>query len=176
MPVRKPLRAALRQLLGPSRAALAGGIGLALLLAPLDLSRQLLVRQDPSRLHALLVDVVGVLTATVGQLALIGALASPGSAVRRWLPDGSRLLQQAVRRRPGVVLAALAAAGLISAVLTLPVSIAALSPGQVLGPLNDPPIGALLLAGASDAVATAVSAPYFAVLVLGLRANGPART
>lgn len=66
VPIAETLRDALRQFLGPRRTALLGGVALALLLAPLDLERQLLVRDDPSRLHALLVDLVGVVTAAVG--------------------------------------------------------------------------------------------------------------
>lgn len=155
------LSAALRDLLGRRRSALLGGLAVALTLAPLDLGRQLLVRDDPSRLNALLVDVVGVLTAALAQVLLVGALAGE----QRWLPGGWRLVLAAVRRRPAALLAGLLLAGGVSAVLTLPVSVAALGLSQVVGPLDGPPLGSLLVAGASDLVATAVTAPYFALLV-----------
>lgn len=137
------------------------GLAAALLLAVADLGRQLPVREDPSRWHALLVDAVGVLTAAVVQVALVGLLAGR----RRWLRDGAGLLLDAVRMRPGTVLAGLVSAGAVSASITLPASLAALGFSQVLGPLRDPPLSALLVAQASDVVATAVTAPWFAVLV-----------
>ena len=151
----------LRDLLGPRRSALLAGLAVALTLAPLDLGRQLLVRDDPSRLHALLVDLVGVATGAVAQVVLVGLLA----ARRAWLTAGVRLVLAALRRRPAALVAGLLLAGAVSAVLTLPVSVAALSPGQVVGPLDGPPLSALLTATASDVVATAVTAPYFALLV-----------
>ncbi len=128
-----------------------------------DLLRQLPVRDDPSRWHALLVDAVGVASAAVLQLALVGLLA--GLPARRWLSGGVGLLVRALRRRPGVVVAGLVLAGAVSAVITLPVSVAALSAEQVLGPLEDPPLSALLIAQLSDVVATALTAPYWALLV-----------
>lgn len=171
MSVVEPLRATLDALFGRRRAAFLGGLTLALVLAPLDLGRQLLVRDDPSRLHALLVDVIGVLTATVGQLALVGAL----SGRRRWLSGGTRLTLEALRRRPVALLAGLVAAGAVSAVLTLPASVAVLSVGQVVGPLQDPSLGAFAIATLSDAVGTAVTAPYFALLVGLLAGAGSQR-
>jgi len=140
---------------------LGTGLAAALLLAVPDLLRQLPVRADPSRLHALLVDVVGVLTATAVQVALIGLLAGRRPALR----EGAALLAEALRRRPGTVLAGLVLAGLVSALLTLVPSVALLGFGQVLGPLQDPPLSDLLLAQLSDVVATALTATYFAVLV-----------
>lgn len=136
------------------------GLTAALVLAVPDLLRQLPVRDDPSRLAALLVDVVGVLSAALVQVALIGMLAG-----LPWLVGGSRLLLGALRRRPGSVVAGLAASGAVSALLTLVPSVALLGYGQVLGPLEDPPLRDLLLAQLSDVVATAVTAPWFAVLV-----------
>ncbi len=164
----RPLTATWRQLVGPRRAVFLGGIALALLLVPLDLGRQLLVRDDPSRLHALLVDVLGVATATIGQLALVGALAGTSG----WLSGGTRLTLAALRRQPKGFLTGLVAAGAVSALLTVPASVAALSVSQVIGPLDSPSVGALLVATASDALGTAVTAPYFAVLV-GLLAIPP---
>ena len=166
------LRHALRLVLGRQRRAFAAGLAAALLLAVPDLGRQLLVRDDPSYAHALLVDVVGVLTAALVQLALVGLVA--GEPARRWLTGGVRLLLVALRERPVVVLAGLVCAGAVSALLTVPASVAALGVQQVIGPLTGPPISALLLAQASDVVATAVTAPYFAVLV-ATSAGAPAR-
>ena len=141
-------------------AHLLRGLAVALVLAVADLLRQLPVRDDPSRAAALLVDVVGVLSATVAQVALVGALAG-----LPWLAGGVRLLAAAVRARPGTVLAGLAVAGSVSALLTLLPSVLLLGYGQVLGPLQDPPLRDLVLAQASDVVATAVTAPWFALLV-----------
>lgn len=136
------------------------GLVAALLLAVPDLGRQLPVRDDPSRVSALLVDVVGVLSAGVVQVALIGLLA--GLAPLR---GGLALLLSAVRARPGTVLAGLATAGSVSALLTLVPSVLLLGYGQVLGPLRDPPLWQLVAAQGSDVAATAVTAPWFAVLV-----------
>jgi len=160
------LRETLRALLGPRRAALVAGALLAAALMVPDFLRQLPVRDDPSRIDALLVDLLGVLTATIGQVALVGALvgALGGAPARRWLARGVELVLRAARRRPAALLAGLVAAGAVSAVLTLPVSIAALGLGQVIGPLRDPSLGTLGVATLSDAVATAVTAPYFALL------------
>ncbi|MCW2777156.1 MAG: hypothetical protein JWN17_881 [Frankiales bacterium] len=152
----------------------AVGLLAAALLGVPDLLRQLPVRDDPSRWHALLVDVVGVLSAAVVQLALVGVLNGVGAA------GGLRLVLDALRRRPGTVVAGLAAAGTVSALLTLVPSVALLGYGQVLGPLHDPPLSRLVLAQVSDVVATAVTAPWFAVLVgvvtgrRGPRPAGPA--
>jgi len=136
------------------------GLLAALLLAVPDLGRQLPVRADPSRLHALLVDVVGVLSAGVVQVALVGLLAGLPA-----LRGGAGLLAAAVRRRPRAVLAGLLCAGTVSAVLTLVPSVLLLGPAQVLGPLEGPALWRLVAAQASDVVATAVTAPWFAVLV-----------
>ncbi len=152
-----PLRRALRAL---TTADLLRGLVAATLLGVPDLLRQLPVRDDPSYAHALLVDVVGVLSAGVVQVALIGMLAG-----LPWLSGGARLLLVAVRRSPGTVLAGLVAAGGVSALLTLVPSVLLLGLDQVLGPLQDPPLRDLLLAQVSDVVATALTAPYFAVLV-----------
>lgn len=136
------------------------GLVAALLLAVPDLARQLPVRDDPSRVAALLVDVVGVLSAGIVQVGLIGLLA--GLAL---LGGGLALLLRAVRAHPGTVLAGLAAAGGVSALLTLVPSVLLLGYAQVLGPLRDPPLWQLVAAQASDVVATGITAPWFAVLV-----------
>ncbi len=154
----------------PARHVVLGGLLLAAVLLPLDLARQLPVRDDPSHLHAFLVDALGVLMAAVGQLLLIGyardgrCRSGPGAA---WA---------AVRRRPAVVVAGLLLAGAVSAVLTVPVSVAVLGAGQVLGPLHGPSLFSLSLAGLSDAVATAVTAPWFAALVVRTAAEDGQRT
>lgn len=169
--VRAPLLHALRLVVGPERRVFAVGVVAALLLAVPDLGRQLLVRDDPSYPHALLVDVVGFVSAALVQVALVGGAAhAPG---RRWLTTGLRLVLAGLRQRPAVLVSGLVCAGAVSALLTLPASVAALGAGQVIGPLHGPPLSALLVAGASDALATAVTAPYFAVLVVSL--TGPAR-
>ena len=150
---------------GAFRLGLAG----ALLLAVPDLLRQLPVRDGQGGLPAaLLVDVVGVLTATAVQLTLVGLVNGTGAA------SGPGLVLAALRRRPGVVVAGLTAAGAVSALLTLVPSVALLGLGQVVGPLQGPPLSHLLLAQASDVVATAVTAPWFALLV-GLVATEPFR-
>ena len=143
------------------------GLVAALLLAVPDLARQLPVRDDPSRLAAAGVDVVGVLAAGVVQVALIGLLAgvAPMRGGLGLLHGGLALLRDAVRTRPGLVLAGLAAAGGTSALLTLVPSVLLLGYAQVLGPLRDPPLWQLVAAQASDVVATALTAPWFAVLV-----------
>lgn len=149
------------------------GLLAALLLAVPDLGRQLPVRDDGSRVNALLVDVVGVLSAGVVQVALIGLLAGLPP-----LRGGAALLRDAVRARPGTVLAGLVAAGATSALVTLLPSVLLLGPGQVLGPLQDPPLWQLVAAQASDVLATALTAPWFAVLVrqVARAGNGDAPT
>lgn len=173
-PATAPVRAALQDYRARLPAALGAGVLLALLLLPLDLGRQLLVRDDPSLVHALLVDVVGVLLATAGQLALVGALT--GSRPGRWLADGTARTLAAVRRHPRAVLLGLVGAGVVSGLLTLPVSVAALGADQVLGPLEDPPLAALVVASLSDALGTAVTAPFFALLVGRLTGRGADRS
>ena len=171
MPAAEPgtrarLLTALHLVLGPERRAYAVGLLAALLLAVPDFCRQLPVRNDPSYAHALVVDVIGFVSAALVQLALVGVAA--GARPGRWLPTGVRLALAGLRDHPLVILGGLVCAGAVSAVLTLPVSVAALGVRQVIGPLHGPSIAALLVAQASDVVATAVTAPYFAVLVASL--------
>lgn len=172
---------------GPDRSLLAAGVragrrayalalaGAVLLFVP-DLGRQLLVRDDPSYPHALLVDVVGVVTAALVQVSLVGAVA--GASPARWLPGGTALVLRAVREDWRTVLAGLVAYGGVSALITVPVSVAALGVRQVIGPLHDPSVGALVVAGLSDLVGTALTAAWFASLVVSLtgsRAGQPQR-
>lgn len=145
---------------------LLAGVALALVLAPLDLARQLPVRDSPSVLAALLVDLVGVAVAVLGQLVLVGVAA--GARPAGWLPVGAAHVGRALRAHPQALLAGLLTAGAVSACVTLPVSVAALGAAQVLGPLQSPSTSALLVATAGDAVATALTAPFFAVLAAGL--------
>jgi hypothetical protein len=137
-----------------------------------DVLRQVLVWDDPSRGHALLVDVVGFLTGLAAQLWVTGAVAglSEGSSRGTWrgaLPRGAALAWQAVRRSPATVLAGVVLGGAVSAVLTLPASVAALGFGHVLGPLGAPSAGAFAVAAVSDAVASCVTLPFLG-LVLAL--------
>lgn len=159
-PPRPPVGALLAAAARMRAGDLLRGLAVALVLAVPDLARQLPVRDDPSFGHALVVDALGVLGAALAQVALIGMLAGVP-----WLRGGLRLLAVAVRQWPGTVLAGLAAAGAVSALLTLLPSVLLLGYGQVLGPLRDPPLGDLVLAQLSDVLATALTAPYFAVLV-----------
>lgn len=174
--LRAELTAPLRLLRTGHPSTYAVGLLAAVLLAVPDLGRQLLVRDDPSRWHALLVDVVGFASATVVQVALVGA--ATGAPGRRWLSAGTTRLLALVRARPLLVLAGLVCAGAVSAVLTVPASVAVLGVGQVVGPLHDPALWRLGVAQLSDLVATAVTAPYFAVLVAtsrSAREDGPHR-
>jgi len=141
-----------------------------------DVLRQVLVWDDPRFAAALLVDVVGFGTALVAQLWMTGALvdlpdgggARPAGALRR----GVRLGRRAVRRAPGTVAAGVVCGGAVSALLTIPASVAALGPHRVLGPLDSPGAGAFTVATVSDLVASAVTLPFLA-LVLVLVATGP---
>ncbi|KQS57811.1 hypothetical protein ASG36_14555 [Geodermatophilus sp. Leaf369] len=154
----------------------AGPAYLAALLATLvntvpDVGRKVLVWDDPSGWHALAVAVVGVLTAAVAQLWVTGVVAGlthDGSA--RWsgaLRRGTGLAWVAVRRAPRTVLAGLVTGGAVSALLTLPASVAALGLDRLLGPLDSPAVGAFAVAAVSDVVASVVTLPFLAfVLVL----------
>lgn len=148
-----------------------------------DVLRQVLVWDDPRLWAALAVDVVGFLTALVAQLWVTGAVAGLVDGGRLTLAGalgrGTALAVRAVRRAPGTVLAGVVTGGAVSALLTLPASIAALGADRVLGPLDSPDVGAFAVATVSDFVASAVTLPYLAlVLVLvvvatGFRAGSP---
>ncbi len=143
-----------------------------------DVVRQLLVYSDPSRLNALLVDVVGFATALVAQLWLTGALTElPGTGrvrPRGALGRGTATALRAVRTSPAAVLAGVVLGGTVSALLTLPASVAALSVGQVIGPLDSPSAAAFTVATVSDVVASWVTLPFLAV-VLVLTAGSTSR-
>lgn len=179
--------------MSPGRSVLAEAVGLlrrhpgppylAALVATLvntvpDIGRQRLVWDDPSGWHALLVDVVGVLTAVVAQLWVTGAVAAvPATGRTSWtgaLRRGTALAWTAVRTAPGTVLAGIVAGGAVSAVLTLPASIGALGLDRVLGPLDSPGVGAFAVAAVSDVVASTVTLPFLAlVLVLVAARRSP---
>lgn len=135
-----------------------------------DVARQLLVHDSPSVAAALLVDVVGFGTALVAQLWVTGAVTA--------LPDGGRLTLRgalgrgtgvalrAVRTAPGAVALGVVLGGAVSALLTLPPSIAALGVDGVLGPLGSPGAGAFAVATVSDVVASVVTLPFLAIVLV----------
>lgn len=135
-----------------------------------DVLRQLLVYRDPSLAHALLVDVVGFGTGLVAQLWLTGALTGlpgtgrvrPGGALGR----GTATALRAVRTSPAAVLAGVVLGGAVSALITLPASVAALGLGQVIGPLDAPSAAAFTVATVSDVAASAVTLPFLAVVLV----------
>ncbi len=145
-----------------------------------DVLRQVLVWDDPSRARALGVDVVGFGTGLLAQLWLTGAVAalptggalSPRGALRR----GPALAWAAVRRAPGAAAAGVVVGGATSALVTLPASVAALGFDRVLGPLDAPGVGAFAVATASDAVATCLTLPVLALVLVVAARGAPARS
>ena len=139
-----------------------------------DVVRQVLVWDSPSVGAAVLVDVIGFSTALVAQLWLTGAVADlpVDGGLRRdgALRRGTGLAWRAVRRAPATVLAGVVLGGGVSALLTIPASVAALGWRRVLGPLDAPPVGDFVVATVSDAVASWVTLPFLA-LVLALVAQ-----
>ena len=135
-----------------------------------DVLRQLLVYRDPSRLDALLVDVVGFTTGLLAQVWLTGALTDlPGSGRVRTAGAFTRGVTTAVRAgrtSPAAVLAGVVLGGGVSALITLPPSIAALGLGGVLGPLDAPSAGAFTVATVSDVVASWVTLPFLALVLV----------
>ena len=172
---RAVLPAALRLLRRRAGAAYAAAaLATAVNTVP-DVLRQVLVWSSPSALAALAVDVVGFLTALVAQVWVVGALvpmavgggARPASwSGRGALRRGLRTSASAVRAAPGTVLAGVVTGGAVSALVTVPASVAALGWRSVLGPLGDPPAGAFAVAAASDVVASALTLPYLALVVV----------
>lgn len=135
-----------------------------------DVVRQLLVRDDPRIAAALLVDVLGFATGVVAQLWVTGAVAAlpggggltPAGALRR----GAGLAWRAVRTAPGAVALGVVLGGAVSALLTVPASVAALGLDGVVGPLGSPGAGAFTVATASDLVASVVTLPFLAVVLV----------
>ncbi|MEH3079052.1 MAG: hypothetical protein PGN11_20735 [Quadrisphaera sp.] len=157
----------------------AAGLATAVNTVP-DVLRQLAVWTSPSQSAAVVVDVIGFLTGLVAQVWVVGALAAlpdggpwrAAGALRR----GVRLSATALRRGPFAVVAGVLTGGAVSAAVTLPASVAALGWRSVLGPLGDPPVGAFTVAAVSDVVASALTLPYLAlVVVLVARAGAPRR-
>lgn len=135
-----------------------------------DVGRQLLVWDDPRVWTAVLVDVVGFLTALVAQLWVTGAVAGlpEGGRLRvaGALRRGTGLAWAAVRTAPGTVATGVALGGAVSALLTVPASVAAIRLSSVLGPLVSPPAGGFAVAAISDVVASAVTLPFLALVLV----------
>jgi hypothetical protein len=168
------VRAALLLLRRNWRAAYPVAIAATLVNTVPDVVRQLLVWDDPRLATAVLVDVVGFATAVVAQLWVTGALAGlpeGGPArVAGALRRGTGLAWTAVRRAPATVAAGVVLGGAVSALLTIPASVAAIGATHVLGPLDAPAAGDFAVAAVSDVVASAVTLPFLAlVLVLAAR-------
>jgi fumarate reductase subunit D len=166
----RTVRAALRLLRAHWRVAYLVALAATLVNTVPDVVRQVLVRDDPRVTSALLVDVVGFATGLLAQLWVTGAVAglpaghgpTPAGALRR----GVDLARRAVRRAPGTVATGIALGGGVSALLTLPASVAALGLHRVLGPLDGPDPGAFVLAAASDVVASVVTLPFLALVLV----------
>jgi hypothetical protein len=176
------IREALQLLRRHARAAYLVALAATLVNTVPDVLRQVLVWDDPHLAAALAVDVVGFGTALVAQLWVTGALATLPAGERPVLSGalgrGTRLAVQAVRRAPGTVLAGVVLGGAVSALLTIPASVAALGFHQVLGPLDAPGVGAFAVAAVSDVVASVVTLPFLALVVVlvagGNRLTAPA--
>ena len=175
------VRAALVLLRRHWRTAYLVALGATLVNTVPDVVRQLLVWDDPRTASAVLVDVLGFATAVVAQLWVTGALAGlpedrparTAGALRR----GTRLAWTAVRRAPATVAAGVVLGGAVSALLTVPASVAAIGLPRVLGPLDGPSPGGFAVAAVSDVVASAVTLPFLAlVLVLAGRGRLAPRT
>jgi hypothetical protein len=168
------VRAALLLLRRYWRVAYPVALGATLVNTVPDVGRQLLVWDDERLATAVLVDVVGFATAVVAQLWVTGALAGlpeGGPArVAGALRRGTGLAWTAVRRAPATVAAGVVLGGAVSALLTVPASVAAIGATHVLGPLDAPAPGDFGVAALSDVVASAVTLPFLAlVLVLAGR-------
>lgn len=164
------VRSALRLLRRHWRAAyLAAAVATAANTVP-DVARQLLVWDDGRVAAALLVDVVGFLTGVLAQLWVTGALAAlPDEGrlrFRRALPRGAGLAWAAVRSAPGTVATGVVLGGAVSALLTGPASVAAIGLHRVIGPLDQPPVGGFALASLSDVVASVVTLPFLALVLV----------
>lgn len=164
------VRAALLLLARNWRTAYPVAIGATLLNTVPDVGRQLLVWDDPRVAAAVLVDVVGFVTAVVAQLWVTGALAGlPEGAPARVagaLRRGTGLARSAVRRAPGTVAAGVVLGGAVSALLTVPASVAAIGATHVLGPVDAPAPGHFAVAAVSDVVASAVTLPVLALVLV----------
>lgn len=172
------LRAALGVLRRHARTAWLVALAATLVNTVPDVLRQVLVWDDPRLAAALAVDAVGFTTGLIAQLWVTGALAGlpagRGAETAGALRRGVVLAARAVRRAPGTVLAGVVTGGAVSALLTVPASVAALGADRVLGPLDSPGVGPFTVAAVSDLVASAATLPFLAVVVV-LASGWPAR-
>ncbi|MGY1856952.1 hypothetical protein [Modestobacter sp. SYSU DS0290] len=164
------LGAALRLLARRWRAAYLAALVAASVNAVPDVLRQVLVWDDPRYAAALAVDVVGFSTALIAQLWVTGAVAGlpDGGPLRLGgaLGRGTRTALAAVRRAPLTVLAGVVAGGAVSALLTVPASVAALGLDRVIGPLDSPGVVPFAVATVSDWVASTATLPFLAVVLV----------
>ena len=153
-----------------ARTAYAVALAATLVNTVPDVARQVLVWDDPRYPAAAAVDVLGFLTGLVAQLWVTGALTTlPSSgrpALRGALRRGAGCAWTAVRTAPATVLTGVVLGGAVSALLTLPPSIAALGLRRVIGPLDSPDVGAFTVAAVSDVVASAVTLPFLALVLV----------
>ncbi len=164
------VRAALAVLRRHWRPAYLAALAATLVNTLPDVVRQLLVRDDPDVPAAVLVDVVGFATGLLAQLWVTGAVAalptggglSPAGALRR----GAGTAWRALRAAPGAVALGVVLGGAVSALLTVPAAVAALGLDGVLGPLDSPGAGAFTVAAVSDLVASVVTLPFLAVVLV----------
>lgn len=163
------VRTALRLLGRHWRTAYLAAIGATLVNTVPDVVRQVLVWDDPRVPAAVLSDVVGFLTALVAQLWVTGVLAGlPEGGPARIagaLRRGTRVAWTAVRRAPATVATGVVLGGAVSALLTVPASVAAIGLTRVLGPLDAPAPGDFAVAAVSDVVASAVTLPFLALVL-----------
>ena len=164
------VRAALAVLRRHWRPAYLAALAATLVNTLPDVVRQLLVRDDPDVAAAVLVDVVGFATGLLAQLWVTGAVGAlpagggltPAGALRR----GAGTAWRALRGAPGTVALGVVLGGAVSALLTVPASVAALGLDGVLGPLGSPGAGAFAVATGSDLVASVVTLPFLAVVLV----------
>ncbi len=172
------VRDALRLLGQHARTVYLASAAVTLVNTVPDVVRQVLVWDDPRIASAVLVDVIGFLTALAAQLWLTGAVsglpAGRGLDPRGALRRGTALARRAAVRAPRTVLTGVVLGGGVSALVTIPASAAALGLGRVLGPLDDPPVGGFLVATVSDAVASWLTLPFLALVLVLAAGRSPA--
>jgi hypothetical protein len=172
------LRSALLLLRRHARTVYLASAAVTLVNTVPDIVRQVLVWDDPRVGSAVLVDVIGFLTALTAQLWLTGAVAGlpadGGLRPRRALPRGATLAARAAVRAPRTVLAGVVLGGGVSASVTIPASVAALGLDRVLGPLDAPPVGGFVVATVSDAVASWLTLPFLALVLVLAAGRSPA--
>ncbi|RFU21612.1 hypothetical protein [Geodermatophilus marinus] len=170
------VRSALRLLRRHAGPAYLAAVGATLVNTVPDVVRQLLVYDDPRLSAAVVVDAVGLLTGLVAQLWVTGALAGlPRDGrlrARGALGRGTALAWRAVRTAPATVLAGVLLGGAVSALLTVPATVAALGVGGMIGPLDAPSAAAFTVATVSDVVASAVTLPFLALVLVLAGSSG----